>query len=130
MTDLSVTSCVHCGTTFTARRSDARYCSPRCRVAALRERRQPAQRRRQPLPEQFTHQIVALDRHAALLEKDAATLLRLIQDDRLTANRSNISATNSSDIQRAIHTLTNQADTLRTVNNALNPQQPLSEQFS
>lgn len=115
MTDSPVTSCAHCGTTFTARRSDARYCSPRCRVAALRERRQPTQRRRQPLPEQFTHQIVALDKHITSLEKDTATLLRLIQDDRLTANRSNISATNSSDIQRAIHTLTTQADALSKI---------------
>jgi predicted nucleic acid-binding Zn ribbon protein len=127
MTNSSVTTCVHCGTTFTARRSDARYCSPRCRVAALRERRHPTQRRRQPLTEQFTHQIVAIDKHITSLEKDTATLLHLIHDDRLTANRSNISATNSSDIQRAIHALTTQADTLRTVNDALNPPQPLQD---
>ena len=30
--------CKECGASFTARRSDARYCSPRCNVAAWRRR--------------------------------------------------------------------------------------------
>ena len=30
----------HCGQTFTAKRSDAKYCSPLCRTAAHRDHRQ------------------------------------------------------------------------------------------
>jgi hypothetical protein len=33
-------TCDHCGNDYTARRTDSRYCSGRCRVAALRARRQ------------------------------------------------------------------------------------------
>lgn len=32
-------ACAVCGTSFTAHRSDARYCSPACRQRALRDRR-------------------------------------------------------------------------------------------
>lgn len=35
-TDLSARPCVHCGVTFAPKRSTARYCSTRCRVAAHR----------------------------------------------------------------------------------------------
>ena len=35
-TDLSVKPCSHCGATFTPKRSTARFCSTRCRVAAHR----------------------------------------------------------------------------------------------
>jgi hypothetical protein len=33
----STRTCDHCGTEFQAKRSNARYCSTRCRVAAHRE---------------------------------------------------------------------------------------------
>jgi len=35
-TDLSARACQHCGATFTPKRSTARFCSTRCRVAAHR----------------------------------------------------------------------------------------------
>jgi hypothetical protein len=34
-------TCASCGTTFRMRRTDAKYCSGRCRVAALRRQRKP-----------------------------------------------------------------------------------------
>ena len=35
---LRARTCRHCGASFHARRSDARYCGPRCRVAVHREK--------------------------------------------------------------------------------------------
>lgn len=47
-------SCNVCGAGFTAARSDARYCSPRCRVQAHRARTQPdrPKARRRPITDQ------------------------------------------------------------------------------
>lgn len=119
MIDSPVTVCSHCGTRFTAKRSDARYCSPRCRVAALRERRHSTQGRRQPLTEQFTHHTVLLDKHLDSLERDAHNLQRLLQDDRMTAHMDHIKAQNGSDIKRAINALTAQADVLSKISSKL-----------
>ena len=54
--------CTECGETFTAQRSDARYCSHRCRQAAYR-RRQKEKRRKER-------------EHLAELEREAAARRR------------------------------------------------------
>lgn len=67
-------TCNTCGREFEAQRSDAKYCSTNCRVAAHRKAHAPEHRRR-PLPPQI--------RYAAFdLEKAVTRLERLAEDDR------------------------------------------------
>ena len=45
---IEVKACGHCGEVFTAKRTDARYCSARCRQAARRSRASQADRTNRP----------------------------------------------------------------------------------
>lgn len=72
-------TCNACKTHFTPRRSDARYCSGRCRTAAHRSRHTPGdvKRKRRPLRESFRDKTVDLLRLAGQLD-------RMTHDDRFT----------------------------------------------
>lgn len=75
------TTCNRCGVEFDAARSDARYCSPRCRTAAHRKRLEGAKpvRPRSPLPPRL--------RAAEWeLEKAITRLENLTKDDRFPRN--------------------------------------------
>ena len=71
-------TCNTCDNTFTAKRSDAKYCSPRCRTQASRDRNQPDRPRakRRPLPDQFFTKIYDLGKTSYALEA-------LADDDRM-----------------------------------------------
>jgi hypothetical protein len=60
--------------------------------------RQPTKPHRNPLPEQFTHRVVELNRVVS-------SLSRLAEDDRFNNNKQNIALTNGSDIKRAVDAL-------------------------
>lgn len=73
-------TCTHCGRQLTGR-ADQRYCSPRCRVAAKRERDDPrANVRRRPLVDDA--RAVSLD-----LDKVTTRLERIAGDDRFKRKR-------------------------------------------
>src|SRR5699024_10601029 len=92
--------CNTCGKTFTAKRSDAKYCSPRCRTQASRDRNQPdrPKRPRPALSKQFTSRILELD-------KVADALADLSLDDRMDRNAPSIGAMHRADLERQIDSL-------------------------
>lgn len=67
-------TCNACGREFEAQRSDAKYCSTNCRVAAHRKAHAPEQRRR-PLPPQIRNAVYDLELRSRQLEN-------LAEDDR------------------------------------------------
>lgn len=78
-------TCNTCGRSFTAKRSDAKYCSGRCRVRALRDRNSPDEpkRPRPPLPPLFRNAV-------SDLWKSTERLRRLTEDDRFIRNRASM----------------------------------------
>lgn len=68
-------TCNRCGDEFTARRTDARYCSPGCRIAAHREAKQGKKGPRWPLPS-------SMSRRTIELQVMAKSLRSLLDDDR------------------------------------------------
>lgn len=77
--------CDTCGATFTPARSDARFCSGRCRTLAYRQRRGEiaAPRRRRPLDDGFRDAGLDLDRIIGRWQ-------RLLADDRFPRSRSKL----------------------------------------
>lgn len=75
-------SCNECGRTYTASRSDSRYCSNKCRTAAHRQRTNPDQRNRPRTPLRQQSSRAGLDLHRL-----AARVERILDDDRLSRNR-------------------------------------------
>lgn len=94
------TICNGCGKTFTAARSDARYCSARCRVAAHRDRQEPdrPRRSRPPLPDSFTRA-----KHDAA--RKIESMRRLTEDDRFARNRNELQQRYGSDVERMLNDL-------------------------
>lgn len=92
-------NCDVCGDEFTPARSDARYCSGRCRTQAHRLRHEgPSRpRRRRPLPEAFWETTYDLQRKSESLE-------RLATDDRFTRNAQALSG-HRSDLIRTVERL-------------------------
>lgn len=81
------TTCNGCGNEFTAQRSDARYCSPKCRTAAHRQRTGQARKgpppKRRPLTDTLRDRLIAA-------EKAMESLERALDDDRLSKHRQDI----------------------------------------
>ncbi|MGD7707003.1 hypothetical protein [Microlunatus sp. Y2014] len=76
-------ACDVCGSAFTGR-TDARYCSGRCRTMGYRRRHSKGKpMRRIPLPDAFFHANYDL-------QKIAERLGRLVADDRFPRNRPNL----------------------------------------
>jgi len=101
--------CNTCGAEFTGR-ADARYCSGRCRTEAHRRRhaaqggqRQP--RNRRPLPDAFWTTVYDLDKKAAALE-------RLTEDDRFPRNREVVGRRSYHDLRRTVESLQRVLDRL------------------
>lgn len=97
-------TCNSCGAVFQATRSDARYCSPRCRTAAYRKAHNisVAPRKRRPLPDQARDLAWELSKLAGRVE-------RLAQDDRLPRNSEVVAAMigpHSRQLRSALDTLT------------------------
>lgn len=90
-------TCDGCGNEFTAKRSDAKHCSPRCRTGQYRERhglrRAPA--RRQPLGDVMFHRIYGV-------EKKIGSLRRALDDDRLPKYRTALAEQHKYDLDRMI----------------------------
>lgn len=79
-----MTTCDTCSREFAPARSDARYCSGRCRTIAYRKRNEPerpaqSKRRRVPLPDAWRSAAYELD-------KAVGRIGRLTADDRLPRN--------------------------------------------
>lgn len=77
--------CNVCGNEFEAARSDARFCSPKCRVQNHRREHGAVSepRKRRPLPDAFRETTYDLERKAQRLQ-------RLALDDRMPRNRERI----------------------------------------
>lgn len=88
-------NCDTCGQEFAPARSDARYCSGKCRTEAYRVRRDGdrPKRKRAPLTDAFW-------RATYDLQKVTERIERLSEDDRLPRNRATLSA-RYSDLVRA-----------------------------
>jgi len=95
-------TCNTCDNTFTAKRSDAKYCSPRCRTQASRDRNQPDRPRapRRSLPEQFVTKMIELQRVTESLE-------RLSEDDRRERHQEHLRLLHRADLERYIAGLQN-----------------------
>lgn len=90
-------TCNGCGETFDAARSDARYCSSRCRTAAHRKRTQPepsSPRPRRPLPAAWLSAGIEL-------RKAVERVGRLSRDDRMSKNLEVVRDQSLSDLVRA-----------------------------
>lgn len=68
-------TCNGCGKEFTARRADARFCSPRCRTASHRKAKEGKKGPRWPLPS-------SVSRRTLELQLMARSLRSLLDDDR------------------------------------------------
>lgn len=93
-------TCNTCDNTFTAKRSDAKYCSPRCRTQASRDRNQPdkPKRPRPALPRLF-------DRRMTELTKVTYALDDLVSDDRMERNAKSIGDMHRAQLQNHIDRL-------------------------
>jgi len=69
-------SCAYCGQKFTARRSDARYCSSRCRSAVYRQRQRVKKLAQEALALLAEMEFHARDRE---IESSAVEQLKLVQ---------------------------------------------------
>lgn len=99
-------TCDTCGRTFTAKRSDAKTCSPRCRTTAYRVRRDGPKPRVRRAPIQDSIRGAYLD-----LYRTAGRWERLAKDDRFArAMREDIGSQN--DLLREIARLQKIADSI------------------
>lgn len=89
-------TCDVCGDEFTPARSDARYCSGKCRTEAYRVRRdgEKPKRPRRPLNDVFLPTVLDLQRLVERLDK-------LSRDDRLPRNRDVLARRHYYDLKRA-----------------------------
>lgn len=81
------TTCNGCGNTFNAQRSDARYCSPKCRTAAHRQRHGQTRKgpppKRRPLTDTVPQRFWGIERTLESLE-------RSLNDDRFPRHREDL----------------------------------------
>lgn len=100
-------TCDRCGRAFTAKRSDARFCSGRCRTDAYRDRNAPdrPKRRRRPLTDDM--RAAGLD-----LDRSVARWSRIVNDDRMPRVRKTMGAGHRNRIMSLIRELEEVADQL------------------
>lgn len=100
-------TCDRCGETFTAKRSDARYCSGGCRTEAYRKRNEPdrPKPRRRPLPDAMLSAEMDLHRSVERLQ-------RLVRDDRMPRARKTLGVGPRNNILRMIRELEDVVDRL------------------
>ena len=100
--------CNVCGKGFAAKRSDALFCSPRCRTEAHRRREDPSRTlpaRRGRLSDDFRRR--ALDAY-----KVTEKLERLIEDDRFARNRRELASRFGPEVRLSLASLQRVADAL------------------
>lgn len=102
-------TCDGCGREFTAARSDARYCSGKCRTDAYRARKNPNAKpvRRRPITDIYTELVWSLERSMSRLE-------RVGRDDRFDSavRKGSIHTGQLANLQRRIGVLLGDDDQL------------------